>query len=61
VEAWGQNRISEEWGVHLFGTEAKFFHKNDKISRPKAYFNHKKKQSSQTEKKNLKGEKLSQK
>jgi hypothetical protein len=41
VEAWGQNKISEERGVHLFGTEAKFSHKNDKISRPKAYFNHK--------------------
>lgn len=41
VERWGQNQISEERGVHLLGTEAKFCYKNDKISRPKAYFNHK--------------------
>jgi len=40
VERWGQNKISEERGIHLLGTEAKFCYKNDKISRPKAYFNH---------------------
>ena len=41
VERWGQNNISEERGVHLLGTEAKFCYKNDKIGRLKAYFNHK--------------------
>jgi len=41
VERWGQNKISEERGVHLLGTEAKFCYKNNKISRPKVYFNNK--------------------
>jgi hypothetical protein len=62
VERWGQNKKSEERGVHLLGTEAKFCYKNDKISRPKVYFNHKNTAKfAETEKKNLKVEKLNQK